>query len=234
MNIKITEYVGASTIALNIKNVPMTALPGIKEAFVQLCTTVDMQQEPRDTSGFTTLEEAIADGVFDSQVVVCDKETQEAAREFLDAIDAVAVKPAVKRGRPRKIEAVEDKEPVGETAESESLDTPTSPEPTPSEIVNSASAASTNSLSENTASTDASSMSETPASAKLSDITDSELQKYCAKLAAHFGDPKKVFDLAQPFVPEGAVARPTNIKDNARRHAFIQAAEAASGVRYHG
>ena len=41
MNIKLTEYIGASTIALSVKDVPMTALPGIKDAFVRLCETVE-------------------------------------------------------------------------------------------------------------------------------------------------------------------------------------------------
>ncbi len=66
------------------------------------------------------------------------------------------------------------------------------------------------------------------------EITDSELQRYCAKLAQHFGTPQTVFDLAGKFVPEGAVARPTNIRDNSPRWAFVRAAEEQSGVKYHG
>ena len=221
MNIKLTEYIGASTIALSIKDVPMTALPGIKDAFVRLCETVETHREPvyhgQVVTGMVLSDEtSLATAALESLT----------AGEVMQPVEAPADdKP--RRGRPKKVETVEDKEPAGEptttpdafsapvntaevspngltsaepTGEPESVLTPASPEPT----------------------------------TELPDITDSELQKYCAKLAAHFGDPKKVFDLAQPFVPEGAVARPTNIKDNAQRHAFIQAAEAASGVKYHG
>lgn len=65
-------------------------------------------------------------------------------------------------------------------------------------------------------------------------VTDTELQRFCGRLAQHFGGAQKVFDLSAAFVPEGAVARPTNIKDNSQRWAFIRHAEETSGLRYHG
>jgi cell pole-organizing protein PopZ len=257
MNIKMTEYIGASTIALSVKDVPMTALPGIKDAFVRLCETVETSWEPSRVT--------FSGG---HEVIIVSSETQEAVKGMVSALQpeptlfpastdaqipvkvaaaAEVTQPVVRRGRPRKTEEPkelpaaseepkEDKEPVGEIAESKSPGTPTLPESTLLETVNSATPQNVSRTGEtSTIVTPQESVPSTgePA-APLSEITDSELQKYCAKLAAHFGDPKKVFDLAQPFVPEGAVARPTNIKDNAQRHAFIQAAEAASGVKYHG
>lgn len=230
MNIKLTEYIGASTIALSVKDVPLSALSGIKEAFVRLCETVETFWEPSRV--------AFSGG---HEVMVATEEQQEAARQVVEGLIKRAgvghVMPEAspvdkpKRGRPRKTQ--EDKEPAGERVSSvETVDIPSAlPEPV-SDVGQI--------LKTPTAFTEQSESQATPISpeptppAELPEITDSELQKYCAKLAAHFGDPKKVFDLAQPFVPEGAVARPTNIKDNVKRHEFIQAAEAASGVKYHG
>lgn len=68
----------------------------------------------------------------------------------------------------------------------------------------------------------------------LPEISDAELQRYCGRLAAHFGGPEKVFDLAKAFVPEGEMPRPSNIKDQASRHAFIAKAQEETGVAYHG
>jgi hypothetical protein len=237
MNIKLTEYIGASAIALNIKDVPMTALPGIKDAFVRLCETVEAAREPAyhgqvvqsltdifaARQGFAQTAGEVMQPI---QQVVAEKlaESLQGTEQVAQAIaDEVDDKP--RRGRPKKAEATEGKEPAGEIAPAAaSMEAPS----------NGADTASNEESTSGSSPVDSSSATTPETASGLSDITDSELQKYCAKLAAHFGDPKKVFDLAQPFVPEGAVARPTNIKDNAQRHAFIQAAEAASGQKYHG
>jgi hypothetical protein len=68
----------------------------------------------------------------------------------------------------------------------------------------------------------------------LPEITDAELQRYCGRLAAHFGGSEKVFALAAQFVDEGDMPRPSNIKDQAKRHAFIKQAQDETGVAYHG
>lgn len=65
-------------------------------------------------------------------------------------------------------------------------------------------------------------------------VTDSELQRYCARVSAHFGGPQKVFDACKPYLGEGEVARPTNIKRNEDRWLFIRAMEIESGLTYHG
>jgi hypothetical protein len=66
------------------------------------------------------------------------------------------------------------------------------------------------------------------------DITDTELQRYCGRLVQHFGKSDPVFDLAKMFVPEGEMARPTMIKDQAQRRAFIAKAQEETGVVFHG
>jgi hypothetical protein len=60
------------------------------------------------------------------------------------------------------------------------------------------------------------------------------LQRFCAKVAHNFGDAHKVLAMSKPFVPEGEVPRPTNIRDNGLRWAFIRELESASGLKYHG
>jgi hypothetical protein len=66
------------------------------------------------------------------------------------------------------------------------------------------------------------------------EITDAELQRYCGRLAAHFGGSDSVFAIAAKHVPEGEMPRPTAIKDQAARRAFIKQAEEETGVVYHG
>jgi len=70
--------------------------------------------------------------------------------------------------------------------------------------------------------------------AGLAPVTDTELQRFCARLAQHYGSPQKVFDLCKPFLEEGEFARPTNIKGDAKRWDFIRLAEMDAGVTYHG
>ena len=67
-----------------------------------------------------------------------------------------------------------------------------------------------------------------------STVTDTELQRFCARLAQHYGGPQKIFEMAEAFLPEGTLARPTNIMGNDKRWEFIRAAEADSGLTYHG
>lgn len=102
--------------------------------------------------------------------------------------------------------AKEDKEPQGEN--------PTTESPTPAETAATPEATS-----------DA--MAAAP-------ISDRDLQSYCVKVAQHYGGAAKVYDLCKPFVEEGAVARPSNIKGDDKRMQFIKAVEADSGVKWHG
>jgi hypothetical protein len=66
------------------------------------------------------------------------------------------------------------------------------------------------------------------------DITDTELQRYCGRLTQHFGSAEPVFALAAKHVPDGDMPRPTAIKDQAARRAFIEEAQEQTGVVYHG
>lgn len=67
-----------------------------------------------------------------------------------------------------------------------------------------------------------------------SEITDTELQRYCGRLVQHFGKSDPVFALAAEFVPDGEMPRPTMIKDQAQRRAFIAKAQEQTGVIFHG
>jgi hypothetical protein len=77
--------------------------------------------------------------------------------------------------------------------------------------------------------------SSTPApTADEAEITDTELQRYCGRLVQHFGKSDPVFALAAEFVPDGEMPRPTMIKDQAQRRAFIAKAQEQTGVIFHG
>lgn len=65
-------------------------------------------------------------------------------------------------------------------------------------------------------------------------VSDTDLQRFCAKLAAKFGGSQRVFDACKPYLAKGDVARPTNIKQNEDRWAFIRQMEAQSGMKFHG
>ncbi len=65
-------------------------------------------------------------------------------------------------------------------------------------------------------------------------VSDADLQRFCARLAQHYGSSAKVFELAAPFVPEGQPNRPSAIIGDEKRWAFIRAAEADSKLKYHG
>jgi hypothetical protein len=69
---------------------------------------------------------------------------------------------------------------------------------------------------------------------ELAEISDTELQRYCGRLAQHFGGSEGVFALAAKHVPDGEMPRPTAIKDQAARQAFIKEAQEQTGVRFHG
>lgn len=68
----------------------------------------------------------------------------------------------------------------------------------------------------------------------IQSVSDVDLQKFSAKVAEKFGGPQKIFDACKPFLPEGAVARPTNIMRNEDRWAFIRQMEIESGMTFHG
>lgn len=66
-------------------------------------------------------------------------------------------------------------------------------------------------------------------------VHDNDLNRYCSRLMAHFGgDKAKILAAAGPYVPEGAVCKPTSIDADEKRWAFIRAMETETGVKYHG
>lgn len=66
-------------------------------------------------------------------------------------------------------------------------------------------------------------------------VHDNDLNRYCSRLMAHFGgDKAKILAAAGPYVPEGAVCKPTSIDTDEKRWAFIRAMETETGVKYHG
>ena len=73
-----------------------------------------------------------------------------------------------------------------------------------------------------------------PPAADIQSVSDVDLQRFCAKLAEKFGGPQKVFDACKPYLAKGDVPRPTNIKRNEDRWAFIRQMEAESGFVFHG
>ena len=65
-------------------------------------------------------------------------------------------------------------------------------------------------------------------------VTDVDLQRFSAKVAEKLGGPQPIFDACKPFLPEGTVARPTNIMRTEDRWAFIRQMEIATGLTFHG
>jgi hypothetical protein len=63
-------------------------------------------------------------------------------------------------------------------------------------------------------------------------VSDMDLQRFCAMVAAKLGGAAQVYEIASAFVPAGEVPRPSNIKDNATRWQFVRKAEQISGVRF--
>ncbi len=252
MKIRLEEYCRGARVRLSVDDAPMTALHALVDHFVLACTDVEGKQKAEPNFGhdfvgahyslnedgsMTTHRAGIvkvdpseyADGIYTTPAGTAIRV------ESPEPVLAQPEEAPKKRGRPpKKVELAP--EPVATEAQEEpglpfdqtstatsapasseeiSQNTPTSVEPTgkPESVSTSASE---------------------PSPTTDPEITDSELQRYCAKLAQHFGTPQTVFDLAGKFVPEGAVARPTNIRDNSQRWAFVRAAEEQSGIRYHG
>lgn len=236
MHIKLTEYIRATALTLNIKDAPMTALPLIKDAFAKLATDLEeLMPEPRG-SAWNLLKETAGDVM--QQVIVTDISPEEAQRA-LDALKSYkednAAREAMqtkRRGRPPKVKEEPTSEAVEPTpleqaiakAEDEQSQGETSGSSAPAPIAE----PSTDGVSEVSAPV------AEPTPASPNPVSDSDLQKYCVKLAQHYGGPQKVFDLAKPFVEEGAVPRPSNIKGDDKRWQFIKAVEEDSNVRYHG
>lgn len=217
MNIKMVEYIRGVTVKMELRDADMKCIDAAQQAFVNLCTQVEEQApEQADTEISPEAAKRYWNNV--TSAVVLDEQLSavvEAERAPLAEYETPK-----RRGRPKKNQDVagaieEDKEPSGEqtattdTLVSDTLDAwGTTPSPEPA--------------------TDADTPSSKPP------VNDTDLQKYCAALAKHFGDSQKVFDMAKAFLPEGTVARPSNIRDNAQRWAFIEKAQAETGVMYHG
>lgn len=220
MHIKLTEYIRATTLTLNIKDAPMTALPLIKDAFAKLATDLEELYDDRYSVAVDKVLAQTATAVM--QPVEADEiHAQVNIEQPVFLAEPAAEKP--RRGRPPKAKVEEPaQEPTPlEQAITEVVDA--EDEQSQGEIGNSAEPATT----ESTLTTTSVNTAATP-------VSDSDLQKYCVKLAQHYGGPQKVFDFAKQFVEEGAVARPSNIKGDDKRWAFIKAVEADSGHKYHG
>lgn len=234
MHIKLTEYVRATTLTLNIKDAPMTALPLIKDAFAKLATDLEeLMPEPRG-SAWNLLKETAGEVMQPVGAPVEAADEQE-AHEIAEASAAINPEPK-RRGRPPKAK-LEEPTPVVEPtpleqaiAKAEDL-AATQPvnlkedEQSQGEIAPSAEPLST-------PTTDSATTAATPPS-----ISDFDMNSYLAKVCNQSKGAaykETIYELAKPFVEEGAVPRPSNIKGDDKRWQFIKAVETDSGVKYHG
>ena len=236
MHIKLTEYIRATTLTLNIKDAPMTALPLIKDAFAKLATDLEeMMPEPRG-SAWNLLKETVGDAIVKIDSTEYETGLYQTAHGAVIRVQPeeppATEKP--RRGRPPKVK-VEEPAPINDdtAALQKAID-----EPTPLEAAIAAKAEDEQSQGESMTAlpveAESTHTTEIVTTADTTPVSDSDLQKYCVKLAQHYGGPQKVFDLAKQFVEEGAVPRPSNIKGDDKRWQFIKAVEADSGVRYVG
>lgn len=263
MNIKLEEYVRGSRIRLSVDDAPMTALRSLVSAFVTARDTVEEHYEPVEYDMSRTEKQREINrqrSAFVEEMVKANRvnaeENEEAERgcghdhtpnaETIAAMEEVTQKrkrrtkaemlaAAQQEAPPLESQTTSGDTPAPETAVTESLaetETATSAEAAnteePTFPFDAASAEAESTETASPALSDASSLVDT------AEVTDTELQRFCGRLAQHFGGAQKVFDLSKDFVPADAVARPTNIKDNAQRWAFIRHAEEASEVKYHG
>lgn len=229
MDIILKDYSRGACIKLVAKDVPMSALKGLSDQFIASVTFVAEKQDAEPRLEWSCL------GPISGGIVKIDPKEYESGLYTTPAGSVIRVEPEQpadaeppkKRGRPKKVETVEPPVEVEGASDEPGLPletaTPEQDTPAPTEVVGASEGPTAIANPVETAATD-----EQP------EITDSELQRYSAKLAQHFGASQKVFDIAAKFVPEGAVPRPTNIRDNGQRWAFVKAAETESGVKYHG
>jgi hypothetical protein len=248
MKIRLEEYVGASRVRLSVDDAPMTALSRLVETFVTALDEVSEKQEADSARVWVGVDLAQSGGDMTATVTVQDGRVIDI--ETVEPPHQAQAEPSKKRGRPRKVETAP--EPVATEAQEEPSLPFTSPEPAPL----SAGTQETD-IPEPTASqTDHGSLPEPDVSSKtatelstdttssersselstepLPEVTDSEMNRYCGKLAQHWGGAEKVYALAQKFVAEGELPRPTRIAGTEARWAFIHEAETATGVKYHG
>lgn len=149
-----------------------------------------------------------------------------------ESATATSSEPKRGRGRPRKTDtAATDTPPQTDVADTASEGNESTGEPSAPEAEQPSEDASSTSSETATVSPEPEPEAETTG---LAPVTDTELQRFCARLAQHYGSPQKVFDLCKPFLDEGEFARPTNIKGDAKRWDFIRLAEMDAGVTYHG
>ena len=240
MHIKLTEYIRATTLTLNIKDAPRETSLLIHDAFAKLVADLeemlgpDMQRE----CGVITWKAAPANlDSFASKSGYSLEPTQEDVDRLNAALVLLEEPPATekpRRGRPPKVK-VEEPAPINDdtAALQKAID-----EPTPLEAAIAAKAEDEQSQGESMTAlpveAESTHTTEIVTTADTTPVSDSDLQKYCVKLAQHYGGPQKVFDLAKQFVEEGAVPRPSNIKGDDKRWQFIKAVETDSGVKYHG
>jgi hypothetical protein len=243
MNIKLTEIVRATTISLNIKDAPRQTSLLIHDAFAKLVADLDdrlyspaekalIAQWKADTPFVSTAPVEAADEQLAERLkqaithgeqladALAPAVVQKAAEDINEAVEQVVKR----RGRPKKVE-----EPAPEAVE-----------PTPLEqAIAAAEQEDKEPAGERVSTVGESQLStskpaETVSTESVAPVSDRDLQTYCVKAAQHYGGAAKVYELCKPFVEEGAVARPSNIKGDDKRWQFIRAVEADSGVKYHG
>jgi hypothetical protein len=230
MDIKLKDYRRGAEIKLTLKDVPATMMPRAIDLFAMLLDEATEKQaaEPRvELPGIWSLDMAGRSTTFYG--VTEDAPDPDGNAQSANAPEPL--EPAKRRGRPRKADAPSTGEEVKENTEAmaeQMHGAPASEAPLETATPEQETERGLEPQTSTTLSPPSDGADEQP------EITDSELQRYSAKLAQHFGAPQKVFDLAAKFVPDGAVPRPTNIRDNGQRWAFVKAAEIESGVKYHG
>jgi len=253
MNIKLEEHIRGSRVRLIVDDAPMTAMRSLVAAFVTACDTVEEHWEPFvavDTASGP--DRAVVTVMKDGEVISIEEVERLCGNDHTPNAETTAAMEEVTQKRKRRTkaemlaaaqqdalqEAARQQENAPATAAEvqeaveveQSVEAVTSLTTEPEDVPLPFDAGSAEAEQPATAEEP----SDAPTPADTDTVTDTELQRFCGRLAQHFGGAQKVFDLSTAFVGEGEVARPTNIKDNAQRWAFIRHAEKESGLVYHG
>lgn len=247
MHIKLTEYIRATTLTLNIKDAPMTALPLIKDAFAKLATDLEEMTGPAHpkvwdkeyAAVFTPVEGSepepeclIMAEELNAQEPVTETEVGGMKVVLVDEIppsdpETHSAEPSKRRGRPPK--AKEEPAPAVEPTPLEAAIAAKEDEQSQGEIAPFAQPESSGTAQESAT------VAGTPTTPNP--VSDFDMNSYLAKVCNQSKGAaykETIYELAKPFVEEGAVPRPSNIKGDDKRWQFIKAVEADSNVKFHG